>query len=98
MVIIAFASKKSRKPNIYLTFTYNGYKIIKNLVLKRSGTMKDKNIVRENELNDAREMAKFITDKRKDLFLHKVIGIALFSYMNGVRDTERTIRTMQITT
>lgn len=53
--------------------------------------MKSDNIVREDERNDAREMAKFIIDKRADFLLHQIIGVALISYMNGVCDAEHTM-------
>lgn len=60
--------------------------------------MENENIALKDERNDARKMASFITDKRENSLMHQIIGIALISYMNGVRDAEHVIRSAQITT
>ena len=60
--------------------------------------MENKNIAKEDERNDAREMASFITDKREDFFMHQIMGIALISYMKGILYAEHASHTVQITT
>ena len=71
------------------------------LLFKRGDAVENKNIAREDELNDAREMASFIADKRENFFIHQIIGIVLISYMNGIFDAEHashTSCTVQVTT
>ena len=50
---------------------------------------------REREKHDAKALAKIIKDTRRNTMLRNFVGVALSSYMNGVRDTCKSLKAVE---
>jgi len=55
--------------------------------------IKQENIPRESEAQDAHGLAEFIKKQRnRDSLLDNFVGVALSSYMNGINDATRSYK------
>ena len=57
------------------------------LELEKENSKRDK--------QDARELANFLKDSRRETMLNHLIGVALSSYMNGVYDAYKCFKAAQ---
>ena len=50
---------------------------------------------REHDKDDARAIAEFFKDKRREGVFNNLIGVAMAGYINGVNDTCRAFKAAQ---